>query len=795
MYKKLVCILLLISITLTACDSGVGNNVGGTPITRNKVVSNTPATKPVIDDVLDYKSGEYRFSYSDNDNFGVLENSLAYKGTYYFNYTNILWIDQKGKIKVLANTNLNKIQLSSYNKFIDFIKDNNDKFKLLYPNLAVIKVIDASSKQVHMYTDKNQLLVYNPSAGTVDMLLDKIGAINNGVDTIIALKIESTQTLLKTIDVSNNVVTDVATLPVNTSLKNSAQDKDSIIASMNSYRNIAEVFLTYQDSNIGEDGESIPVTTDQSYLCNTKNKTCTKEIQVLSVSSTFKVNDSVPRGVRNLFDEYAKSHGSSISSMGSHFKPQGTASEIDWTNIFIITGLAVAFAILGGISGYHYKRSRLEFMQPVDDYFNTFYNDRSAPGIIKDSRYVILSDENGIRKFFDIEQFTEEVLIPENTPHITNDEKADIKQIVKTLQANLVNNDPMNNTDIGVLFKEQADPATLTKNLSKVFKDSDKIEKALHNLFKKQSGQSQLEPTDTINLDAFKFYTENTDSPMKDRILFRQDDINAYKALIEKYNNETDLSEKKSLLACILGRECGTQRAELNTNPIHIKMNGDIYVDCLPKFYLEWFETMKNNDKFEKYVHRSIDEHINTLDMSNLTDCVLNPLIGIDTMQREYIIRLADNRRILVGSGLGLAGVAVTGIYFGFFDTKFKKTVIISDPACATAGNCSIGKVYDSNKQVINDENSKPLMFNSGYIQDAYFMDTYNKTYSISFYRLSNNMTCKQLNTNFIQSNSIRLPTFIEVTSDNKNKMLPIVDGDGNFCNASKKLLTSMITL
>ena len=56
-------------------------------------------------------------------------------------------------------------------------------------------------------------------------------------------------------------------------------------------------------------------------------------------------------------------------------------------------------------------------------------------------------------------------------------------------------------------------------------------------------------------------------------------------------------------------------------------------------------------------------------------------------------------------------------------------------------------------------------------------------------------MSCQQLNTNFKTSKSTILPTFIEVKSDNKTQMLPILDGDGNICNISNEVLNSTITL
>ena len=365
MYKKLVCILLLISITLTACDRGAGNNVGGTPITKNKVVSNAPTTKPAVNAIFDYKSGEYRFSYSYNDNFGVLENSLAYKGEYYFMPTSILWIDANGKIKVLSNINLNKIQLSSYNKFIDFMKDNNDKFKVLYPNSAVNKVISvypkANSHLVYMQTDKKQLLKYEPSTGTVDMVQGNIEDFNYKLtykdNIIIALKIESTQELLKIIDVSNNIVRDGGTIP-NASLWKNAQDKNSIIGSVDNVgSNMSKVVLTSDQSITDTDGESIPATIDRSYLCNTKDKTCTKDTQIVSVRSTFKVNDSLPSSVSNLFNTYAKSHNLLIDRMDSSFNQEGTTPGINWTTIGISTGVMImAFTILGGLFGYYYNK-------------------------------------------------------------------------------------------------------------------------------------------------------------------------------------------------------------------------------------------------------------------------------------------------------------------------------------------------------------------------------------------------------------------------------------------------------
>ena len=129
MYKKLVCILLLISITLTACDSGVGNNVGGTPITRNKVVSNAPATKPVVE-VSDESSEEYNFYYSPESNIGVSNNFLGDKnrGTYYVTSTSIVWIDESLQMKGLANIKLNKSQLSSYNNFMSFVQQKEQDF-------------------------------------------------------------------------------------------------------------------------------------------------------------------------------------------------------------------------------------------------------------------------------------------------------------------------------------------------------------------------------------------------------------------------------------------------------------------------------------------------------------------------------------------------------------------------------------------------------------------------------------------------------------------------------------------
>ena len=248
---------------------------------------------------------------------------------------------------------------------------------------------------------------------------------------------------------------------------------------------------------------------------------------------------------------------------------------------------------------------------------------------------------------------------------------------------------------------------------------------------------------------------------------------------IDKYNETTDIQTKRDILKSLIAYD-GNSR-----NPISAylrDMHEGIKISALKSLY----EKMKaDKTTFNAFL---VDK-IPIIETRNNIDPTFKNAI-IEKLHRRSMVKLAW------GGLVGLGGIAITEIYFGFFDQKFDKTVIISDPACIKTGNCIIGTVYDSNKQVINDEKGNPAMIGSGYIQDAYFTVKGSKNnYALRFYHLSNNMSCQQLNTNFKTSKSTILPTFIEVKSDNKTQMLPILDGDGNICNISNEVLNSTITL
>ena len=746
MYKKLVCILLLISITLTACDSEVNNNVGGTPITRNKVVSNAPATKPVVE-VSDKKSGEYDFSYSPESNIGVLENALAYKGKYYFTRTRILWINENRKMKDLANIKLDKSQLSSYNGFISFVQQHEREFKVLYPKLTVISLIPATIEQlsknvyINTYKDKDedegkkQLLKYDLSNGTCEIVQDKINAVDDSPNNIATVQIKPTKILLKTIDLSNNIVTDGATIPFNT------DGKANINASVSNDGSQSKVIITFDEGMNDADGESNIITTDQSYLCKTKDKTCTKDIQILSVPSKFKVNDSVPNSVTNLFYAYANSHGLSIQSIDSYFKPEET-SYIDWGKLTFTVGLAMFLVVFAGYFGYkHYRSKDMTKIQTKMKEFN---------GEITKIKSVI--EKNKPLEYFKYGKngdanraYLENITNRQGMDHYIADNITGPKKLL-----------------FEKLFKGDPNGAAYN-DLMELYKQLDGGEipdlKITENLIVKETEQYA----------AMGLSNE-------DRLEFNK--------IVEAYDKTIDKVEKIDILDCMLNNACtsGTaQRLNLKANSLSEHLKSKIKEIYQYDMYTKITKGMK------------VSEYLNLDKIEKLNKDIECFEYNINDHAQELSAFKYTSMAIWTGMGLVTAGSVVSALFDGPFDKTFLKTVIISQPSCDAVGNCSTGEVYDSDKQLIKDGNGNPAFLSNGYIEKTSFMVKNRNNYSISWYRLSNDMTCKQLNTNFtMSSDRIKLPTYVKV--DNRTEMLLILDVNANMCNASYELFQSMVT-
>ena len=765
MYKKLLCSLLVISTTLTACENGI-NNVGGLPTTQhiNKVSTTATTTKSVFDE----KSGVYRFSYSDN--FGVLLNSLEAKGEYYFNANSILWLDQNRNIKVLANINLNDTQLLHYNDFIAFIKQNNSKFKGLYQDSVVMKVIDVYSEQlsnqVYMQTDKKQLIRFSLVNGAVDLVLNNIEDFSydplNNIITV--LQTEGAQALLKQIDVSNNTVSDGAKIALNTSLKSNTQDKD-LLGSVDSYGNMASVVLSVNDSFTNEDGELTPVTKDSSYLCDNKDKTCKKDTQILSAPSTFKVNDSVPSGVSNLFNEFAQSKNLSIASMNSSYKPEATTPDIDWAKIGIVTALPIIFSVLGGFIGYY--RSKLTYSKEA---WKTIID------ISKKGMFGGYSDQMGFvvtqhGEIFKITQF-----VNEHKNEFGNLSENTIEALKKTLNSTIYKTEM--STDIKNMLK--VDEQNITDIFGEKFNND-----TLFNLYKKNEKYIPIDPNDKISIDDFNLTSDNFHSlqiASKDSSTTYDVEVQKLRNLINLYNNSTNVEIKTSILYNILGRQNGNNDLSINNNIISSYINNNI-LGIRYKFIEEIYKKMANETDYKNY----LSNEIMPIDIGNNETVTKLFMVDVEKIQRRQMIEW-------VGAGLLLAGGIVTGFYYGPFDQSFKKTITVSDQACSVTGNCSTGTVYDSNNQVIKDELGNLAMLNTGYVQDAYFTDSKNKTYSLKFYHLSNAVSCEELNTNFTKSKITNVPNFVEVNlGNNKTQILPIVDTNGIVCNLSHEQLYNMI--